>query len=87
MKKWLNVTVILIIIIVTATYYTASRVHNDQVTLISAYEQYYSTTEALLDSIFAHNPNLSHTTLFNDTVGSNYLCSKNYLDSIIKAHE
>lgn len=62
-----------------------SKTYNEQVEMINAYAKYYRDTEALLDTVCTQYPNISNTIISSHkcVAGMNYVCSKNYLDSII----
>ena len=51
--------------------------------MLKAYDEYYRTTEALLDTLYIENPNLFDDVISEMDVNVEYISTKTVLDSIL----
>ncbi len=79
-----RVTLALITAALSVTYCTIIQIDSDNTkNMLKAYDEYYRTTEALLDTLYIENPNLFDDVISEMDVNVEYISTKTVLDSIL----
>lgn len=78
------ITMALITTALSVTCCTIIRIDsNNTKNMLKAYDEYYRTTEALLDTLYVENPNLFDDVISEMDVNVEYISNKTILDSIL----